>query len=155
MHSWTGSFVSPSTHLLLIPVLIPPESLTGDPTAGMFWTLEEYHEVVICIYGYQLVGWPSHLKFSNLSVIEGGTRSLRLLRTLWEAGKLKFVKLSEPEQVLAPAHPEMFMPAPRGAHLKKRVPHSNTGAVVRPRYQRNGALKTGPKTPVCVVSDSE
>ena len=122
----------------------------------MWWTLEDYNNIVVCYYGYQLVGWLRGLRFCNLSVVKGGTATLRRLRQLWDSKEMRFEPLTENDRHLAAGHPELFAPARECAHARKSTaPRAHTGTFIRPRRTRDGKLKLGPKTPKYIVEGRE
>lgn len=158
--SWTT--ISVSTALTSLPASISnpsrvTERLTGDPFAAMWWTLEDYADNVVCGYGYQLIGWPGGVTFTNLSKVTGGTATLRRLQELWDDKVLKFVPVTEAERRIAVNHPDWFAPARQCAHRRKTTaPRNHTGTFVRPRRRRgDGKPKLGPKTPAYVVEGLE
>ena len=115
----------------------------------MYWTLEEYLEIVVGEFRYKLVGWPAHILFANLSDIPGGERTLSYLLSLWKSGKMRFEPLADEELHLSGAALEAKLaPAPNCAHSKRRTPRAHLGRRLRPRRGPGGHIRSGPKTPV-------
>ncbi|KAI0703136.1 hypothetical protein C8Q76DRAFT_801981 [Earliella scabrosa] len=65
-------------------------TLTRDARPAMYWTLEEYLEIVVGVYRYKLVGWPRRVRFANLSDIPGGQSILSYLLTRSKSARMRF-----------------------------------------------------------------
>ncbi len=121
----------------------------------MFWTVEEYLEIVVGLFRYKLLGWPGSVKFANLSDIRGGQATLDRLSHLWRTGRMRFVKLTDEEYAQFRRCPFQFAPAPECAHAKPRKTRSHLGRRMRPRRTAHGNVLTGPKTPVEVPDEED
>ena len=103
-------------------------SISGDPGARMRWNAEDFLKHVARKYGVGLVGWPSHLLFTNLSCIRGGIHTMHELSSRIERGTLRFTVIP-PDQVdeltVESAAPGKFVPRPpravRRDYGKQRV----------------------------------
>ena len=121
----------------------------------MFWTFEEYVEIVVGEYHYKLVGWPRDTRFANLSDVRGGEMTMAYLLRLWKTKKMRFVALTDDEHRLLATDPEYFKPAPDCAHSKRRTPRADTGKRRKARRNPKGTVLGGPKTPVEVPESDE
>ncbi len=146
-----------STHTRVHNCTSSTEELTQDPHAGMFWTLEDYLDVVCGQYGYKLVGWPQHVTFANLSRIRGGVDRLSHLLRLWETGRMRFVPLTDDEHHLLRTDAERLAPAPVElcARSTSRSIRRDCGERRKPKRLPNGRVVDGPKTPVRVPESDE
>ena len=115
----------------------------------MYWTLDEYLEIVVGEYRYKLVGWPRHVRFANLSDIPGGASTLSYLLSRWKSGKMRFEPLADDELHMRSAELEARLaPADECARSKRRTPRAHLGRRLRPRRGPRGNILAGPKTPV-------
>ncbi|KAM5536720.1 hypothetical protein V8D89_009650 [Ganoderma adspersum] len=84
--------------------------VTGIFSVQMCYTAEEYARFIVWCLGWLLDGWPPDIPFANLSDIKGGIRTLRILRDLHQAGKLKFIRAPPDVRARALHDPESVLP---------------------------------------------
>ncbi len=72
----------------------------------------KYPRLVVIRYGCKLTGWPADkMPFVNLSdKALGGIKSLKLLRELWDSGKLKFERATDEDLRAAAEDPVSVLP---------------------------------------------
>ncbi|KAM5543358.1 hypothetical protein V8D89_003232 [Ganoderma adspersum] len=82
----------------------------GIAQMGLPYSKEKYARIVVWCLRLLLDGWPAHIPFTNLSDIEGGIASLRLLRDLLRDGTLKFIPAPPDVRQRALHDPESVLP---------------------------------------------
>ncbi|KAM5529987.1 hypothetical protein V8D89_016065 [Ganoderma adspersum] len=137
---------------------------SGDNRAKMWYTAATFRDRVLLPYGADLVGWPSHIPFRNLSGRDGpSVPETRELLELARSGILRFThatpeKLRAAQLDVANAVPGPIFSAPLPKIARRdigsRKPRFDEhGDVLPPRYERNG-----PKSAAWIgeeVADSE
>ncbi|CDO72598.1 hypothetical protein BN946_scf184985.g17 [Trametes cinnabarina] len=86
--------------------------ITQDPRATMHWTIQRFCDFVFLAYGVKLVGWPSHIKFVNLSDVSMSTACIRALLNAWERGKMRWAKATPGELAAARENARNACPGP-------------------------------------------
>ncbi|OSC96252.1 hypothetical protein PYCCODRAFT_1441176, partial [Trametes coccinea BRFM310] len=93
----------------------------GNPRARMRWTFQAYLEEIVLRDRHQLVHWPPHIPFANLSLLKGGIRTLLELRRLLYSQDpnlaIRFEPVTAEECAKAVLDPMSMHPNPAMANL--------------------------------------
>ncbi|EIW53779.1 uncharacterized protein TRAVEDRAFT_23996 [Trametes versicolor FP-101664 SS1] len=120
---------------------------SGDPDAGMAYSVRGFHKKVYVQQGLELDGWPSDIPFTNLSNVTGFAR-ISALFVLWQTGLMKFVPVALSERERAARNPADVAPGTRNngvppnlgrSDIKKHRKRAKVDVVkYPPRHVRNG-----------------
>ncbi|KAI0323634.1 hypothetical protein GY45DRAFT_1332398 [Cubamyces sp. BRFM 1775] len=122
---------------------------TGDPRATMRWTVYRFYKDIFLRYAANLVGWPPHIRFENLSKVSMPTSTVNVLLRRWEKGVMRW-ETPTPEELDAaaadwrtaspsPLFPEETVRYGRNDIGKQRERPTVDSARFPPRYVRDGA----------------
>ncbi|KAI0688482.1 hypothetical protein C8T65DRAFT_589475 [Cerioporus squamosus] len=134
---------------------------SGNPDACMRWTLESYHRNVYVGLGYELIGWPPSVPFTNLSDITGYERIASLL-SRWKTGKMYFARIPEARRRAAEDTSDPLRTAPAPLHFGVK-PRQSRSDVKKQRYRPKTNplnlpgrfVRDGPKSARWVSEDAD
>ncbi|RDX45704.1 hypothetical protein OH76DRAFT_1420583 [Lentinus brumalis] len=133
----------------------------GVPDACMRWTLKSYHVNVYVGLGYELIGWPPEIPFTNLSDITGYER-IHLLLSRWKTGKMYFARLPEARRLEAENHADPLKTAPAPLHFGVKQRQSRSDVKKRRHRPKTNPLnlptrfvRDGPKSARWVSDEAD
>ncbi|KAI0324761.1 hypothetical protein GY45DRAFT_1340572 [Cubamyces sp. BRFM 1775] len=109
--------------------------LTKDKTAKMWWTMHAYHQYVYMRRRARLVGWPSDVRFADLSTLKKPT--LETLHRRWRRRALRFERITEAEAFANSRHPERVVP---GAECDEGICHQGRDDIKKSRFDKETGL---------------
>ncbi|OJT10036.1 hypothetical protein TRAPUB_13488 [Trametes pubescens] len=123
--------------------------LTGDKHASMWWTLHRYHQYLYVRRHVCIVGWPTHVRFTNLSYLNMGV--IMHLQNLFSTEKLTFEYVDDdtyyentrrPEAVAFSEEYDLGRPFAGRDDIKKSRFDSKTGEPIsrRAKVRTRGAI---------------